>query len=139
MKPLQLNIVAIFLTLLFFSSCHKRPIDSRNKYIGEWTFNYIRDDWALGRKPMHQLDSGTFKGKIFYHTSPASKGSLEIPYSPNETGHFLVKDDGTLSIASKVGNISKSTLEMNITNANSGVYGMGSGQEYTITAHKTKS
>jgi hypothetical protein len=82
------------------------------------------------------IDSVIFVGKVFYHTNHASKGSLEIEFYPGTSRHFILADDGKLSVASETGQITENSLTLNLNNSNTGQFGMGSGDNYIVSAIK---
>src|SRR5436190_1541386 len=88
------KLISLMLLLMFFTlACKKRWFDYRNKYQGDWTFDYtiIRCDAAGG-----DCDTmvGKHKGRIFYDNQTMMRDEMEMEYAPDISRRFTVNEDG---------------------------------------------
>jgi hypothetical protein len=73
-------------------ACKKRWFDYRNKYQGDWTFNYK----IITCDVVGTCDTliGQHKGRIFYDNQTMLRDEMEMEYTPELSRRFAINEDG---------------------------------------------
>ncbi|MNU79655.1 hypothetical protein D3C71_692700 [compost metagenome] len=134
MKQFTPTLFVLLLLCIVSGSCDKKLFDYRNKYIGDYRFDYHYEYWEMGGA--NKDTTITYEGKIAY----GGKGNLKIDWPDGSTNEFSVsKKDGEISKCSKViGTISKKQVQFTFDDNLCGGGPLGSNYVVTFSGTKKK-
>ena len=129
-------ISAMLFFALVSTDCRKRPFDDRNKYTGNWIFQYHVIVNQLGQPT--EDDAGTFTGRIFYNGKDDAKGVLWFEYAEGKTEKFELKNKTELyGCGEKNGQFdSRNSLTVISVPVHVCNYGLAGKTSFTITADR---
>lgn len=113
-------------------SCKKKFLDYRNKYLGDYRFEYHYTYWEMGGSTKDTTIH--YDGEITY----GAKGNLRVDWEDGSTREFSVsKKDGRISACNKIiGTASKTQIQLSFDDNLCGTGPLGS--NYTVTLNGTK-
>jgi hypothetical protein len=124
---MKLFSIFIFTFLLFFSSCKKRLFDTRNKYIGDYSFAVKKGSWVTGGS--YTSSSYSYSGNITY----GRKGTdILINFSNDAFIEVTTQKDDTW-LGQKTSGKFESKTKVNFT---ASIGGLGGGDDYTVEGIK---
>ena len=133
MKKSILIFTSVFLLSIIFG-CEKIPFDFRNKYVGDYEFEYSYSSWQINIG-VYETDTINYSGKVYYD----EKGKIKINYNPNLTLDLDIDKNGTLSLecGAEIGEFDDDeNLTLNYSSNSCGSNGLGRGTNYKIIGTK---
>jgi len=131
MKQSLHYLFAGFAILLFFSDCTKKPIDRRNKYTGNWQFQYTVRSLSKGSPEV--VTTSNYSGEIFYDGQKDKKHFVHFKLAKDWEEEFEIDKDGALIQCEKRGEfVTEKSLTINGTSAGCRTQ-LGAEISYTIT------
>lgn len=121
------------LSFVFFG-CEKIPFDSRNKYVGDYNFEYSYSSWQLNLG-IYASDTINYSGKVYY----SHKDKIILNYNTNTELELGIEKNGNLRLecGTTVGKFENDdNVIINYSSNSCGGGGLGGGTNYRIIGRK---